>query len=61
MLRSDKLNQTGQAILLLLWVNPILLREFTLKERLVEITLLQGAASVVRPMLALELHRAIKR
>ena len=47
-----KENQTLQGIQLRLWVNLILPRESILKKRLVEITLLQGADSVVRPMLA---------
>ena len=47
-----KENQTLQGIQLQPWVNLILPRESTLKKRLVEITLLQGADSVVRPMLA---------
>lgn len=49
-----KENQTLQGIQLRLWVNLILPRESILKKRLVEITLLQGADSVVRPMLAPE-------
>ena len=47
-----KENQTLQGIQLQPWVNLILPRESILKKRLVEITLLQGADSVVRPMLA---------
>ena len=47
-----KENQTLQGIQLRLWVNLILPRESILKKRLVEITLLQGADSVVRPILA---------
>ena len=47
-----KENQTLQGIQLQPWVNLILQRESILKKRLVEITLLQGADSVVRPMLA---------
>lgn len=46
-----KENQTLQGIQLQPWVNLILPRESILKKRLVEITLLQGADSVVRPML----------
>lgn len=47
-----KENQTLQGIQLQPWVNLILPRESILKKRLVEITLLQGADSVVCPMLA---------
>ncbi len=47
-----KENQTFQGIQLQPWVNLILPRESILKKRLVEITLLQGAVLVVRPMLA---------
>lgn len=47
-----KENQTLQGIQLQPWVNLISPRESILKKRLVEITLLQGADSVVRPMLA---------
>lgn len=47
-----KENQTLQGIQLQPWVNLILPRESILKKRLVEITLLQGVDSVVRPMLA---------
>ena len=47
-----KENQTLQGIQLQPWVNLILPRESILKKRLVEIALLQGADSVVRPMLA---------
>lgn len=47
-----KENQTLQGIQLQPWGNLILPRESILKKRLVEITLLQGADSVVRPMLA---------
>ena len=49
---SGKESQTLQGIQLRLWANLILPRESILKKRLVEITLLQGADSVVRPMLA---------
>ena len=47
-----KENQTLQGIQLQPWVNLILPMESILKKTLVEITLLQGADSIVRPMLA---------